>query len=116
MANASHARWSGKTGTIPASFSGAAGNETILEVASATMQRLIRRRETPRGWLPYAATGDQKPKNCDFIAFNTYDGWYTAATIPISLNRRIMTFVSETGIGRLDHAPHSLWHDKVDGR
>jgi len=66
-----------------------AGNETILDVVSH-YATVIRQEEDPTRLVTYAATADQKPKNCDFIAYNPYDGWYTSGPIPISPNRRTM--------------------------
>jgi beta-galactosidase len=75
-----------------------AGNETILEVAGHYAD-VIRQEGDPTRLVTYAATGDQQLKNCDFVAYNTYDGWYTSGPYTDFTKSPHNDMVSETGSG-----------------
>ena len=75
-----------------------AGNETILDVVSH-YATVIRQEEDPTRLITYAATDNQKPENCDFIAYNPYDGWYTSGPYTDFTKSPHNDMVSETGSG-----------------
>jgi beta-galactosidase len=92
-----------------------AGNETILDVVSHYAS-VIRNEKDPTRLVTYAATGDQKPKNCDFIAYNTYDGWYTGGPYTDFTKSPHNDMVSETGSGDwiTHHVPYGTIKFTVD--
>jgi beta-galactosidase len=75
-----------------------AGNETILDVVSH-YANVIRQEEDPTRLVTYAATGNQVAENCDFIAYNPYDGWYTDGPYTDFTKSPHNDRVSETGSG-----------------
>jgi beta-galactosidase len=75
-----------------------AGNETILDVVSH-YALVIRREDDPTRLITYAATAAQKPMNCDVIAYNSYDGWYTSGPYTDFTTSPHNDMVSETGSG-----------------
>ena len=75
-----------------------AGNETILDVVSH-YANVIRQEHDPARLVTYAATANQKPDNCDFIAYNTYDGWYTDGPYTDFTKSPHNEIVTETGSG-----------------
>ncbi len=84
------------------------GNETIATTASH-YARVIRGEDPSRLRLVTYAANGAVPTDCDFVAWNTYDGWYSGnydgfAALP--RNR----FVSETGCGDwiTHHIPHGV--------
>ena len=91
-----------------------AGNETILDVVSH-YAGVIRQEADPTRLITYAAN-DKDPQNCDFVAYNTYDGWYTSGpyTDFAKLPRNAM--VSETGSGDwiTHHVPYGTIKWSVD--
>jgi beta-galactosidase len=92
-----------------------AGNETILDVVSH-YATVIRQEEDPTRLVTYAATADQKPKNCDFIAYNPYDGWYTSGPYTDFTKSPHNDMVSETGSGDwiTHHVPYGTIKFTVD--
>jgi beta-galactosidase len=92
-----------------------AGNETIVNVVSH-YAGLIREEKDPTRLVTYAASGDQKPENCDFIAHNTYDGWYTSGPYTDFTKGSHNDIVSETGSGDwiTHHVPYGTIKWSVD--
>jgi len=92
-----------------------AGNETILDVVSH-YATVIRQEEDPTRLITYAATGNQKPTNCDFIAYNPYDGWYTDGPYTDFTKSPHNDMVSETGSGDwiTHHVPYGTIKFTVD--
>jgi beta-galactosidase len=92
-----------------------AGNETVLDVAGHYAD-LIRQEEDPTRLVTYAATGDQQLKNCDFVAYNTYDGWYTSGPYTDFTKSPHNDMVSETGSGDwiTHHVPYGAIKFTVD--
>lgn len=88
------------------------GNETISEVA-AHYATVIRQEDSSR--LVSYASSKERPKNCDVIAFNTYDGWYGGFYTDFK-NPNLNTFVSETGAGDwiTHHIPYGVVQWSVD--
>jgi beta-galactosidase len=84
-----------------------AGNETILDVVNH-YANVIREEEDPTRLVTYAAAGNQHAENCDFIAYNTYDGWYTSGPYTDFTKSPHNDMVSETGSGDwiTHHVPH----------
>jgi len=99
----------------PSIFFWSAGNETILDVVSH-YAAVIRQEEDPTRLITYAATADQKPENCDFIAYNTYDGWYTDGPYSDFTKSPHNNIVSETGSGDwiTQHVPYGMIKFTVD--
>lgn len=88
------------------------GNETYQEVASHYAD-IIRQEDSSR-LITYASAGE-KPANVDFVAGNTYQGWYYAhytdfAKLPEN------AFISETGSGSwiTHHVPYGTVRWEVD--
>jgi beta-galactosidase len=88
------------------------GNETYQEVASHYAD-IIRQEDSTR-LITYASAGE-KPANVDFVAGNTYQGWYGGhytdfAKIPDN------AYVSETGAGSwlTHHVPYGTIRWDVD--
>jgi beta-galactosidase len=94
-----------------------AGNETIIDVVSHYAD-LIRQEEDPTRLVTYAAAdnNDKEPKNCDFVAYNTYDGWYTSGPYTDFSKRSLNAMVSETGSGNwiTHHVPYGTIKFTVD--
>jgi beta-galactosidase len=92
-----------------------AGNETMLEVAGHYAD-LIRQEEDPTRLVTYAATGDQQLKNSDFVAYNTYDGWYTSGPYTDFTKSPHNDMVAETGSGDwiTHHIPYGTVKFTVD--
>jgi len=92
-----------------------AGNETIVDVVSHYAS-VIHGEADPNRLVTYAATGDQKPKNCDFVAYNTYDGWYTSGPYTDFTKSPHNDIVSETGSGDwiTHHVPYGTIKFTVD--
>ena len=76
----SSAKWCGKIGIIPPSCFGAAGNETITDVVSHYAAE-IRQEDSPHLRLVTYAANGKEAANCDFVAQNTYAGWYVGQHI-----------------------------------
>ncbi len=88
------------------------GNETYQEVASHYAD-IIRQEDTTR-LITYASAGE-KPSNVDFVAGNTYQGWYYAHYTDF---RKLPenAFISETGAGAwiTHHVPYGTIRWDVD--
>ncbi len=92
-----------------------AGNETMLDVVGHYVD-LIRKEGDPTRLVTYAATGDQRVPNCDFVAYNTYDGWYTGGPYTDFTKSPHNDFVAETGSGDwiTHHVPYGTIKFTVD--
>ncbi len=97
----------------PAILFWSAGNETIVDVVSH-YAAVIREEKDSARLVTYAANG-LEPKNCDFVARNTYDGWYGGhysgfAQLPKN------AVISETGCGDwiTHHVPYGIFEWSVD--
>ncbi len=92
-----------------------AGNETVLDVAGHYAD-IIRQEKDPARLVTYAATGDQQLRNCDFVAYNTYDGWYTGGPYTDFTKSPHNDMVSETGSGDwiTHHVPYGTIRFTVD--
>ena len=92
-----------------------AGNETIVDVVGHYAE-LIEKERDPTRLVTYAATGTQTAKNCDFIAYNTYDGWYTNGPYTDFAKSPQNEIVSETGAGDwiTHHVPYGTIKWTVD--
>jgi len=91
-----------------------AGNETILDVVSH-YAGVIRQEADPTRLITYAAN-DKDPQNCDFVAYNTYDGWYTSGPYTDFAKLPRNGMVSETGSGDwiTQHVPYGTIKWSVD--
>jgi beta-galactosidase len=91
-----------------------AGNETIVDVVSH-YAGVIRREGDPTRLVTYAAN-DKEPRNCDFVARNTYDGWYTSGPYTDFARLPANAIVSETGSGDwiTHHVPYGTIQWSVD--
>lgn len=92
-----------------------AGNETILGVVSH-YAAVIRQENDPNRLTTYAANAND-PENCDFIAHNTYDGWYSDWGYYSDFSDRTKNaVVSETGSGDwiTHHVPYGTFKWSVD--
>jgi beta-galactosidase len=89
------------------------GNETILETASRYAE-VIRGEKDPNRLITYA-TNAGDPKGCDFVAKNTYDGWYGGNYDGFSAVPR-NALVSETGAGSwlTHHVPYGTVQWRVN--
>lgn len=89
-----------------------AGNETYPEIVSRYAE-IIHEEDATR-LVTYAANG-KPPVNCDFVAHNTYDGWYSDHFSGFSRMPR-NSLVSETGAGSwlTHHVPYGATTWKVD--
>ena len=83
------------------------GNESTIAPASRYAE--IIREEAPPGLVTYAANGPE-PEHCDFIARNTYAGWYGGHLTDFG-SRDKPTLTSETGAGSwiTHHAPYDVF-------
>jgi beta-galactosidase len=90
------------------------GNETVA--ATATRYAEVIREEDPSGnrLVTYAVSSD-KPSQCDFLAFNTYQGWYGGKIAGFNRDPK-NAFVSETGCGTwvTHHVPLGEFRWSVD--
>jgi beta-galactosidase len=91
-----------------------AGNETILDVVSH-YAGILRDEKDPNRLVTYAAN-DKAPRNCDFVANNTYDGWYTDGPYTDFSRSARNALVSETGSGDwvTHHVPYGALTWSVD--
>ncbi len=91
-----------------------AGNETIVDAVSHYAS-VIRQEEDPARLVTYAAAG-RDPQNCDFVADNTYDGWYTSTPYTDFIKLPRNAIVSETGSGDwiTHHVPYGTMKWSVD--
>ncbi|HZL42211.1 MAG TPA: glycoside hydrolase family 2 TIM barrel-domain containing protein, partial [Verrucomicrobiae bacterium] len=91
-----------------------AGNETIVDVVSH-YAAVIRQEADPARLVTYAAS-DKEPQNCDFVAYNTYDGWYTSGPYTDFAGLPRNAIVSETGSGDwiTHHVPYGTIQWSVD--
>jgi hypothetical protein len=76
---------------------------------------VIRQEADPTRLITYAANG-KDPENCDFVAHNTYDGWYTSGPYTGFARMPINAIVSETGSGDwiTHHIPYGTIEWSVD--
>ena len=93
-----------------------AGNEAIINVVSHYAS-LIRKEDSTR-LTSYAANNganEPHPINCDFVAENTYDGWYSGAYTDFGDMPR-NAVISETGAGNwaTHHVPYGAADWVVD--
>jgi beta-galactosidase len=91
-----------------------AGNETLVDVVSH-YAALIRQEDFPKLRLVTYAANGKDPANCDFVARNTYDGWYKGHYSQFAeLPRNAL--ISETGCGDwiTHHVPYGAFTWKVD--
>ena len=88
------------------------GNETHDNTASRYAD--VIREEDPSRLLTYASAGE-KPDNVDFVAGNTYQGWYWGNYTDFS-QLPVNEYVSETGAGCwiTHHLPYGIEKWKVD--
>jgi len=88
------------------------GNETYQEVASHYAD--IIRREDDSRLITYASAGE-RPANVDFVAGNTYQGWYNDHFTDFK-NLPQNAFISETGSGSwiTHHIPYGTVRWTVD--
>jgi beta-galactosidase len=99
----------------PSIFFWSAGNETIVDVVSH-YAKTIRQENDPNRLVTYAANG-RSPENCDFVAMNTYDGWYSEWGTYSDFSRLPQNaLVSETGSGDwiTHHVPYGSFKWAVD--
>ncbi|MGP8201363.1 MAG: glycoside hydrolase family 2 protein [Limisphaerales bacterium] len=91
-----------------------AGNETMVDVVGHYAS-VIRQEGDPTRLVTYAAAG-RDPRNCDFVANNTYDGWYTSGPYTDFSKLPRNAFVSETGSGDwiTHHVPYGTIQWSVD--
>jgi beta-galactosidase len=91
-----------------------AGNETIVDVVSH-YAGVIRQENDPTRLVTYAAN-DKEPQDCDFVANNTYDGWYTSGPYTGFAKLPRNAIVSETGSGDwiTHHVPYGTIKWSVD--
>ena len=90
------------------------GNETVGPAASRYAEVIREEDSTGNRLVTYAVAKDE-PKNCDFLAYNTYQGWYGGKIAEFSLGTR-HAFVSETGCGDwlTHHVPYGAFTWSVD--
>ena len=86
-----------------------AGNETVINAVTG-YAAVIRSEDTSR-LVTYAsntAAHDREPKNCDFVAENTYDGWYGGNDYSKFAEMPRNAVISETGAGNwtTHHVPY----------
>ena len=91
-----------------------AGNETIVDMVSHYAS-VIRQEGDSTRLVTYAAAG-RDPWNCDFVANNTYDGWYTSGPYTDFSKLPRNAFISETGSGDwiTHHIPYGMIQWSVD--
>jgi beta-galactosidase len=91
-----------------------AGNETVVDVVSHYAS-VVRQERDPARLVTYAANG-REPQNCDFVAHNTYDGWYTSGPYTGFATMPVNSIVSETGSGDwiTHHVPYGTIEWSVD--
>jgi len=90
------------------------GNETIGATASRYSEVIREEDSTGNRLVTYAVAKDE-PKNCDFLAYNTYEGWYFGKIARFLTNPH-NSFVSETGGGDwvTHHVPYGSFTWSVD--
>ena len=90
------------------------GNETDGAIAS-TFAKAIRDEQDPNRLLTFAQDS-QKPDNVDFVARNTYDGWYGDTNYNAFAEKPINALISETGAGTWlsQHVPYGTATWKVN--
>lgn len=88
------------------------GNESV--VAPASRYAAVLREEAPPGLVTYASNGPDA-EHCDFIAYNTYAGWYGGHLTGFGSGDK-PTFTSETGAGswQTHHTPYDAFNWKVN--
>jgi beta-galactosidase len=97
----------------PAIFFWSCGNEAIAKTASRYSE-VIRGEKDPGRLVTYAKPqGRDEPENCDFVAENTYDGWYGGNYDGFKKDNQL---VSETGAGSWvsHHVPYGTIQWSVD--
>jgi len=90
------------------------GNETIGATASRYAEVIREEDSTGNRLVTYAVAKDE-PQNCDFLAYNTYEGWYFGTIARFLVNPH-NAFVSETGGGDwiTHHVPYGSFIWSVD--
>ncbi len=90
------------------------GNETIGTTASRYAEVIREEDSTGNRLITHAVAKDQ-PQNCDFLAHNTYEGWYGGKIATFSTNPK-NAFVSETGAGDwlTHHTPYGTFKWSVN--
>jgi beta-galactosidase len=88
------------------------GNETLP--VPATRYAAVLREEAPPGLITYASAGAD-PEHCDFIARNTYAGWYGGHLSNFGGTGK-PTMTAETGAGswQTHHAPYDAFNWRVN--
>lgn len=91
-----------------------AGNESVAETADRYAD-IIRETDPSGNRLVTYAVARKEPKRTDFLAYNTYDGWYGARIASFAGNLK-NTFISETGGGDwlTHHVPYGTFQWTVD--
>lgn len=87
-----------------------AGNETIVSNVSHYAS-VIRDEHDPNRLITYAANGPVA-SNCDFVAQNTYDGWYNSRPYTAFSEVPHNSIVTETGAG--DWVTHHIPYGTID--
>lgn len=90
------------------------GNETVGKTASRYAEVIREEDSTGNRLITYAVAKDE-PAHCDFLAYNTYQGWYTGKNADFARDPR-NAFVSETGCGDwiTHHVPYGTFTWSVD--
>ena len=90
------------------------GNESIGATASRYAE-VIREEDSTGNRLVTFAVAKDEPAHCDFLAYNTYEGWYGGKLAKFTTNPK-NTFVSETGAGDwiTHHVPYGSFKWSVD--
>ena len=90
------------------------GNEAIGATAGRYAD-VIREEDATGNRLITYAVSREEPKTCDFLAYNTYQGWYGGKIAEFSLGTR-NAFVSETGAGDwvTHHVPYGTFNHSVN--
>jgi len=92
-----------------------AGNESVPKTVERYAE-VIRGEDPDRLRLVTYASNGPDPKNCDFIARNTYDGWYGKGHYTGFAELPRNAFISETGAGDwvTHHVPYGMEKWSVD--
>lgn len=92
-----------------------AGNESVPKTVERYAE-VIRGEDPDRLRLVTYASNGPEPKNCDFIARNTYDGWYGKGRYTGFAELPRNAFISETGAGDwvTHHVPYGMEKWSVD--
>ncbi len=90
------------------------GNETVGTTASRYAEVIREEDSTGNRLVTYAVAKD-KTTHCDFLAYNTYQGWYSGKIADFSRDP-LNAFVSETGCGDwgTHHVPYGAFTWSVD--